>query len=179
MNTWNERWSTLKFRHTGHEHKRVSFVRYSRPWISIGRSWLELGSIRLTKGRQSLCLSSFNAFEMGSVAENPILIDEIQYKKNFLLQQIQSLKDGAFVLLKQKLGVFAITFKDIGVNTSSFEYDCKYDLKKMFQFITIFIRNESENCDTNTFILPLPTLFLVAANLCIYHVHTETKCTTP
>ena len=65
------------------------------------------------------------------MAENPILIDEIQYKKNFLLQQTQSLKDGAVVLLKQKLGVSAITFKDIGVNTSSFEYDCKYELKKI------------------------------------------------
>ena len=65
------------------------------------------------------------------MAENPILIDEIQYKKNFLLQQTQSLKDGAVVLLKQKLGVSAITFKDIGVNTSSFECDCKYKLKKI------------------------------------------------
>ena len=64
------------------------------------------------------------------MAENPILIDEIQYKKNFLLQQLQSLKDGAVVPLKQKLGVSAITFKDNGVNNSSFEYDCKYELNK-------------------------------------------------
>ena len=47
---------------------------------------------------------------MGSMAENPILIDEMQYEKNFLLQQLQSLKNGPGVALKQKLGVSAIAF---------------------------------------------------------------------
>ena len=72
----------------------------------------------------------FNVFEMGSMAENPILIDEMQYEKNFLLQQFQSLKKGHGVALKQKLGVSAITFKDIRVNISSFGHDCVYELKK-------------------------------------------------
>ena len=67
---------------------------------------------------------------MGSMAENPILIDEMQYEKNFLLQQLQSLKNGPGVALKQKLGVSAITFKDIRVNFSSFAFDCVYELKK-------------------------------------------------
>ena len=67
---------------------------------------------------------------MGSTAGNPTLIDEMQYEKNFLLQQIQSLKNGPGVASKQKLGVSAITFKDIRVNISSFAYDCVYELKK-------------------------------------------------
>ena len=53
------------------------------------------------------------------MAENLILIDEMQYEKNFLLQQIQSLKNGPGVASKQKLGVSAITFKDIRVKISS------------------------------------------------------------
>ena len=61
---------------------------------------------------------------MGSMAENPILIDERQYEKNFLLQQLQSLKNGPGVALKQKLGVSAISFKDIRVNISSLAYVC-------------------------------------------------------
>ena len=67
---------------------------------------------------------------MGSMAENPILIDEMQYEKNFLLQQLQSLKNGPGVALKQKLGVSAIKFIDIRVNLSSFAYDYVYELKK-------------------------------------------------
>ena len=67
---------------------------------------------------------------MRSIAENPTLIDEMQYEKNFLLQQIQSLENGPGVASKQKLGVSAITFKDIRVNISSFAYDCVYELKK-------------------------------------------------
>ena len=65
------------------------------------------------------------------MAENAILIDEMQYKKNFLRQQLQFLEDGPGVALKQKLGVSASTFKDIRVNISSFAYDCVYDLKKI------------------------------------------------
>ena len=68
------------------------------------------------------------------MAENPILIDEMQYEKNFLLQQLQSLKNGPGVALKQKLGVSAITFKDTRKNISSFAYDCVYELKKVFSF---------------------------------------------
>ena len=67
---------------------------------------------------------------MGSMAENPILIDGRQYEKNFLLQQLQSLKNGPGVVLKQKLGVSAIKFIDIRVNLSSFAYDYVYELKK-------------------------------------------------
>ena len=64
---------------------------------------------------------------MGSMAEIPILIDEMQYEENFLLQQIQSLKNAPVVPLKQKLGVSALTFKDICVNTLSFDYNCVYE----------------------------------------------------
>ena len=67
---------------------------------------------------------------MRSMAEKPILIDEMQYKKNFLRQQLQFLEDGSGVALKQKLGVSAITFKDIRVNISSFASDWVYELKK-------------------------------------------------
>ena len=49
---------------------------------------------------------------------------------------------------------------------------------RLFQFITIIIRNEAWNCDPNTIILPLPKLFSVSAIFCIYHVHTEKKCAT-
>ena len=111
---------------------------------------------------------------MGSLAENPILIDEMQYEKNFLLQQLQSLKNGPGVALKQKLGVSAITFKEIRVNILSFAYDCVYELKnRLYQFITIIIRNEAWNCDPNTIILPLPKLSSVSAIFRIYHFHTE------
>ena len=65
------------------------------------------------------------------MAEKPILIDEMQYKRYFLFQQLQSLKNEPVVPLKQKLGVSASTFKDIRVNISSFAYDCVYDLKKI------------------------------------------------
>ena len=67
---------------------------------------------------------------MGSMAENPILIDQLQYEKTFLLQQLQSLKNGPVVPLKQKVGVSALTFKDIFVNNLSFDYDCVFELKK-------------------------------------------------
>ena len=67
---------------------------------------------------------------MGSMAENPILINEMQYEKNFLLQQLQSLKNGPGVALKQKIGVSGFMFKDLCVNISSFAYDCVYELKK-------------------------------------------------
>ena len=117
---------------------------------------------------------------MGSMAENPILIDEMQYEKNFLLQQLQSLKNGPGVALKQKLGVSAITFKDTRKNISSFAYDCVYELKKNFFILSLSLSETRHwNCDPNTIILPLPKLFLVSANFCINHVHTEKKCRTP
>ena len=64
------------------------------------------------------------------MAEKPILIDEMQYEKSFLVQQLQSLKNEPVVPLKQKLEVSAITFRDICVNNSSFDYDCVYELNK-------------------------------------------------
>ena len=64
------------------------------------------------------------------MAENPILIDEMQYEKNFLLQQLQSLKNAPVVPLKQKLGVSEIMCTDNCVNNSSFDYDCVYELNK-------------------------------------------------
>ena len=67
---------------------------------------------------------------MGSMAENPILIDEMQNEKNFLLQQLQSLKNGPGVASKQNLGVSGFTFEDLCVNISSFAYDCVYELKE-------------------------------------------------
>ena len=70
------------------------------------------------------------------MAEKPILIDEMQYKRYFLFQQLQSLKNEPVVPLKQKLGVSAITFKDICVNNSSFDYDCVYELNK--KIVSIF-----------------------------------------
>ena len=64
------------------------------------------------------------------MAESPILIDEMQYEKNFLLQQLQSLKNAHVVLLKQKLGVPEFTCKDIRVINSSSDYHCVYELNK-------------------------------------------------
>ena len=58
------------------------------------------------------------------------LIDEMQYEKNFLIQQLQSLKNAPVVPLKQKLGVSEIMCTDICVNNSSFDYDCVYELNK-------------------------------------------------
>ena len=64
------------------------------------------------------------------MAENPILIDEMQYEKNFLLQQLQSLKNAPVVPLKQKLGVPEITCKDLCVINSSSDNDRVYELNK-------------------------------------------------
>ena len=179
--TWNERWTTLKFRHTRHEHKRVSCVRFCGPWISIGRSWLELGSIFLTRDRYFFCHLNFNDFELGSMAENPILVDELKYEKIFLLQQIQSLKNGAVVPLKQKLRVSALTFKDICVNNLSLDYNCVYELNEKIDCfnLSLSLSETRQKIVINTFIFALPKLFLVAASFCIYHVYTDEKSATP
>ena len=54
----------------------------------------------------------------------------MQYKRYFLFQQLHSLKNEPVVPLKQNLGLSAITFRDICVNNSSFDYDCVYELNK-------------------------------------------------
>ena len=54
----------------------------------------------------------------------------MQYEKNFLLQQLQSLKNAPVVHLKQKLGVPEITCKDLCVINSSSDNDCVYELNK-------------------------------------------------
>ena len=114
---------------------------------------------------------------MGPVAENPILIDEMQYEKSFLLQQRQSLKNAPVVLLKQKLGVSALTFKDTCVNNLSFDYNCVYELNEKIDCfnLSLSLSETRQKIVINTFIFALPKLFLVAASFCIYHVYTEEK----
>ena len=115
------------------------------------------------------------------MAESPILIDEMQYEKNFLLQQLQSLKNAHVVLLKQKLGVPEITFKDICVISSSSDYHCVYELNKKIDCfnLSLSLSETRQKIVINTFIFALPKLFLVAASFCIYHVYTEEKSATP
>ena len=115
------------------------------------------------------------------MAENPILIDETQYEKNFLLQQHQSLKNAPVVPLKQNLGVSALTFKDICVNNLSFDYNCVYELNEKIDCfnLSLSLSETRQKIVINTFIFALPKLFLVAASFCIYHVYTEEKSATP
>ena len=82
-NTWCRRRSTPKYMHTTQKNKRVQLFWARRHWVTLRTSWLEQGYSLSARHGHPLFPFNFNGFEMGSMVENPTLIDEEEGKEDY------------------------------------------------------------------------------------------------
>ena len=182
-NSWKEGWGTLECRRTKHWNSWVPGVRSAGQCVSLGGSWLGHGNSLSTKIIHSRFLSAFNDSEMGSLAENLILIDEEHDKENLLPLPATPVSERPIrfpVVMTSSLWLknwecslnclqkFAWKFS---INISM--YVSLQTIIKLFHSLKIFFQKLVRMCETKTVVVSI--IIRVAASFCIYQVHTEKK----
>ena len=135
-------WSTFECRAKRHGHRRVSAVRSGGYRVSLGWSWLEHRCRLPTRHRYSFFPSTCNDFEICSMAGNPNLIDEEQYKETspppFSMTPVSERPTQPPVLMKSCL------FGRKNENVSIYVYRKQFDQYLLSLLCMCFNKNSDE-----------------------------------